>query len=113
IGDDDRFAAFHYGDDGISGAQIDADDFAHVVRVLFVAVAWGGAEPGAGSRCRLEMFRPLLLSNLSEAQSIFGHLLALTCCICLLYREKCKKNSLPPSGASRCGSRRSASSSCS
>ena len=28
IGDDDRFAAFHDGDDRVGGAQVDADDFA-------------------------------------------------------------------------------------
>ena len=29
VGDDDRLAAFHDGDDGVGGAQVDADDFAH------------------------------------------------------------------------------------
>ena len=29
VGDDHRLAAFHHGDDGVGGAQIDADDFAH------------------------------------------------------------------------------------
>ncbi len=31
VGDDDRLAAFHDGDDGVGGAQVDADDFAHVL----------------------------------------------------------------------------------
>ena len=31
IGDDDRLAAFHDGDDGVGGAQVDSDDFAHAV----------------------------------------------------------------------------------
>ena len=29
VGDDDRFAAFHDGDNRVGGAQVDADDFAH------------------------------------------------------------------------------------
>ena len=29
VGDDDRFAAFHDGDDRVGRAQVDADDFAH------------------------------------------------------------------------------------
>ena len=29
VGDDDGLAAFHDGDDGVGGAQVDADDFAH------------------------------------------------------------------------------------
>ncbi len=29
IGDDDRLAAFHDGDDRVGGAEVDADDFAH------------------------------------------------------------------------------------
>ena len=29
VGDDDRLAAFHDRDDGVGGAQVDADDFAH------------------------------------------------------------------------------------
>jgi hypothetical protein len=31
VGDDDRFAAFHHCDDRVGGAQVDADDFAHVI----------------------------------------------------------------------------------
>ena len=34
VGDDDRLATFHDGHNGIGGAQVDTDDFAHVSRVL-------------------------------------------------------------------------------
>ena len=31
VGDDDRLAAFHDRDDGVGGAEVDADDFAHSI----------------------------------------------------------------------------------
>ena len=34
VGDDDRLAAFHDGDDGVGGAQVDPDDLAHDVGIL-------------------------------------------------------------------------------
>jgi hypothetical protein len=35
VGDDDRLAPFHDGDNGIGRAQVDTNDFAHVSHVLF------------------------------------------------------------------------------
>ena len=35
VGDDNGLAALHDGDNGVGGAQVDTDDFAHVSRVLF------------------------------------------------------------------------------
>ena len=53
IGDDDRLPAFHHGYDGVSRAQVDADDFAHMI-LKSLQNSWLRAA-----------FRRLLLSSIS------------------------------------------------
>ena len=65
VGDDDGLAAFHDGHDGVGGAQVDADDFAHVCRVL-LSSAERCVEATDRRRVPMPAFRPCSLSNLSE-----------------------------------------------